>query len=61
MITVVPCSEVLENRELSISDPANFALANTEILICQICGEIGLEVFAKDAEFSKFTCENCWE
>jgi hypothetical protein len=57
---VTQCSEVMENRELSISDPANFALANTIVLPCSICGDKGLEVFAKDAEFSKFTCQECW-
>ena len=57
---VTQCSEVIENRELSISDPANFALANTIVLPCSICSEVGLEVFAKDAEFSKFTCQDCW-
>ena len=59
-MTILQCSEVVENRALSISDPNNFALANTSLLPCTICGDNFLEVFAKDAEFSKYTCEGCW-
>jgi hypothetical protein len=59
-MSILVASEVLENRELSLSQPQQFALANTSLIACTICGDNFLEVFAKDAEFTKFTCEGCW-
>jgi len=59
-LTILISSEVLENRELSNSNPYMYQKAKTYLLACQICGDNFLEVFAKDAEFTKFTCEGCW-
>lgn len=59
-MTILISSEVLENRELSISEPNFYRLANTSLIACMICGDNFLEVFSKDADFSKFTCEECW-
>jgi hypothetical protein len=59
-MSVLISSEVLENRDLSISEPNSYRLANTSLIACTICGDNFLEIFSKDAEFTKFTCEECW-
>jgi hypothetical protein len=59
-MSVLVSSEVIENRELSISQPNSYRIARTELISCSICANNFLEVFAKDAEFTKFTCEECW-
>jgi hypothetical protein len=59
-MSILIASEVLENRELSNSNPYMYQKAKTYLLSCTICANNYLEVFAKDAEFTKFTCEECW-
>ena len=59
-MTVLISSEVLENRALSISEPQFYRVATTSLIACSICGDNYLEVFSKDADFTKFTCEGCW-
>ncbi len=61
MKTLYTSSEVKENRSLSLSDPANYKLANTSLIFCIVCKDTMMEVFAKDADFTKFTCQECWE
>ena len=60
-MSILISSEVLENRELSISESEHYALASTALVPCGICDGNYLEIFAKDFEFTKFTCVDCWE
>jgi hypothetical protein len=59
-LTILIASEVLENRALSIAQPYMYRKATTYLLACTICANNYLEIFAKDADFTKFTCEECW-
>jgi len=59
-MTILIASEVLENRELSLSQPSQYRIANTSLIACSICSDNYLEVFSKDADFTTFTCEGCW-
>ena len=58
-MTVLISSEVLENRALSISEPQFYRVATTALIACLICDNNFLEVFAKDKDFTKFTCKGC--
>ena len=61
MTTIYTSSEVKENRLLAFSNPANYKLANVSLIFCEVCKDTAMEVYAKDADFTKFTCQECWE
>jgi len=60
-MNVLVSSEVQENRLLSKSEPWRYRVADTYLIACGICDNNFIEVFLKDRDFTKYTCENCWE
>lgn len=60
MITEVLVSEEVEtNLLLSRTQPDSYAIALTDLIDCENgCGR-ALEVFAKDAPYTKWTCLEC--
>jgi hypothetical protein len=52
--------EVLENRELARQEPELYRIAKTEYVFCSatLCDN-GIEVFAKNAPFTRWTCFDC--
>ena len=58
-MTVLKTQEVLDNIALSISEPQFYRRATTALIACLICDNNFLEVFAKDKDFTKFTCKGC--
>lgn len=59
-MTILIASEVQENRLLSKSEPWRYRLADTYLIACGVCDNNFIEVFLKDRDFTKFTCEECW-
>jgi len=60
-MSVLVASEVQENRLLSKSEPWRYRLADTYLIACGVCDNNFLEILLKDRDFTKYTCENCWE
>jgi hypothetical protein len=58
-MSILVSSEVLENRDLSISQPYLYQKAKTYLLACSVCEKNYLVIFAKDKDFTKYTCEEC--
>ena len=57
--TVLISDDVEENRRLADSDPKHFRLALTGLVYCEKnCGK-ALAVYAKDVNYTKWTCLDC--
>ena len=59
-MSILIASEVQENRLLSKPEPGVYRLAPTYLIACSICDNNFMEIFLKDRDFTKFTCEECW-
>ena len=58
-MTILKTQEVIDNALLSVSEPQFYRRATTALIACLICDNNFLEVFAKDKDFTKYTCEEC--
>lgn len=61
MIKIIQSQEVLDMIDSSSMFPNRYTMAPTELVQCSDCMEVSLEVFAKDAQYTKFICEECEE
>jgi hypothetical protein len=59
-MSILISSEVEQNRLLSKSEPGVYRLQPTFLVACSVCDNNFLEIFRKDKDFTKFSCENCW-
>ena len=58
-MTILKTQEVIDNALLSVSEPHLYRRATTALIACLICDNNFLEVFAKDKDFTKYTCKGC--
>lgn len=56
---VIVSSEVQENIFLSQTNPSEYSLADTFDMPCVTCSVNSLTIFAKDKNFTQYTCSEC--
>lgn len=61
-LNIVRSQEVQMNRELALQEPEFYSIARTDYVFCTgsdgLCPK-AIEVFAKDAPYTEWTCIDC--